>query len=290
MMDLLNELVKPGTEFIIFIQSFRTSSLDFFFRYITFLGDEEFYLLLFPVIYLTVNKYWSRGLAYLLLFSTYISLYVKDFFSIPRPFDLQIEMLTTETSPSFPSSHAQNGLVLWSYLGIRMRRWYLWFLILPLIILISLSRIYLGVHFPQDILGGLVIGIILLTIWEELVSKLRSNNTLIRLALALFIPLILLFLYHSESGVVSTGALLGVSIGFYFEDETISFSTKGSIKQKVLRLLIAIPLIFITWIGLKYAFPSTIIFIFIRYFLIGFTMAYLTPLILLKVSLVEKGS
>jgi undecaprenyl-diphosphatase len=60
--------------------------------------------------------------------------------------------------PSFPSSHALNNAAVALFFGLVFRNKKLLFVLLALAILVGISRMYLGLHYPTDILGGLVIG------------------------------------------------------------------------------------------------------------------------------------
>ncbi len=63
---------------------------------------------------------------------------------------------TWKSSYSFPSSHAANGMAVALWLGFLFSRGRLWWLLLAFGI--GYSRIYLGVHYPSDILGGFLLG------------------------------------------------------------------------------------------------------------------------------------
>lgn len=80
--------------------------------------------------------------------------------------------LASETSFSFPSGHAMSSLCLWGYLGIlalRRRprdplRWLLMGASLVLAMLIAASRLYLGVHWPTDVVAGELVAIAWLSV------------------------------------------------------------------------------------------------------------------------------
>ena len=59
-----------------------------------------------------------------------------------------------ESSFGLPSGHAQNAVVVWGMLALWIRKTWAWIAGVIIILLIGLSRIYLGVHFPTDVLGG----------------------------------------------------------------------------------------------------------------------------------------
>jgi len=90
---------------------------------------------------------------------------LKLFFDRPRP--SVVVWGTNAVSSSFPSGHAMSATIVYStvaYLAARLtkRRWARW-LVMSLaaitVILISTSRLYLGVHYPSDVLAGAVIGL-----------------------------------------------------------------------------------------------------------------------------------
>jgi undecaprenyl-diphosphatase len=86
-------------------------------------------------------------------------------FNRPRP---SVFVHTVETvSSSFPSGHAMSSAIAYgtvAYLAARLhrRRWARWLVMafaLSVIVLISFSRMYLGVHYPSDVLAGVIIGL-----------------------------------------------------------------------------------------------------------------------------------
>jgi undecaprenyl-diphosphatase len=82
-------------------------------------------------------------------------------------------------SPSFPSSHAVNNFAAATLFALHYRRWVPW-LAFGLAALVSYSRIYLGLHYPSDVLGGAVIGIVcaLAVVWAygRLSLLVRKSN------------------------------------------------------------------------------------------------------------------
>ena len=90
---------------------------------------------------------------------------LKSSFDRPRP--QLFEWLTVPSSSSFPSGHAMSSAIVYftvAYLIARLekRRWMRTLTILSsllLVLLISVSRLYLGVHYPSDVLAGVIIGL-----------------------------------------------------------------------------------------------------------------------------------
>ncbi|WP_245634963.1 phosphatase PAP2 family protein [Methanobrevibacter cuticularis] len=104
-----------------------------------------------------------------LLFPVIITYLLKILVGEPRPFVslANVHLLVIETDPnSFPSGHTSNSFALAIGIGlnweikIKQRSIKLaWFLI-PIASIIGFSRIYIGVHYPFDVITGAIIGII----------------------------------------------------------------------------------------------------------------------------------
>ena len=97
------------------------------------------------------------------------------FFIEPRPFvNLHFSpLLDTDADASFPSRHTSvMALVAFSFVHFKSK-WASLFLLL--MIWVGISRIYVGVHYPLDILGGIVVGIISLVITKQITKRLKSH-------------------------------------------------------------------------------------------------------------------
>ena len=306
MTELMASLIPWGTGAILWVQSFRHPFFDALFQAATFLGEEEFYLIFLPFIYWCLNKQVGVGLAYISLFSPYLNSAVKLTFRLPRPSDPRLVLLRTETSPSFPSGHAQDAVVNWGYLATRFRHKIFSIVAVVLVLLIAFSRIYVGVHFPQDVVGGLLIGLLLLVTYNWIVGtaeKRRFDLPLpIKLTLSAVAPLALLFAhpfdvdgtYPAELAATTMGTFLGMSIGFIMEREHIRFKVSGLWWKRGLRFILGMVLVVIFYLGLKVVFPEevshsvAIALRMVRYSLVGFSTAFLAPWLFVATSLAER--
>jgi len=304
--EFLASLIPWGTDAILWVQSFRHPFFDALFQAATFLGEEEFYLIFLPFIYWCLNKQVGVGLAYISILSPYLNSVVKLTFRLPRPSDPRLVLLRTETSPSFPSNHAQGAVVNWGYLVTRLRYKIFSMVAVVLIILIAFSRIYVGVHFPQDIVGGLLIGLLLLVAYNWIVGTIEKQHfdlpLPVKLTLSVVVPLALLLAhpfdvdgtYPAELAATTMGTILGMSIGFILEQEHIRFKVDGLWWKRGLRFILGMVLVVIFYLGLKVVFPEemshavAIALRMVRYSLVGFSMAFLAPWLFVVTSLAER--
>jgi len=306
MTELLASLIPWGTGAILWVQSLRHPFFDALFLAATFLGEEEFFLIFLPFIYWCLNKQVGVGLTYISVFSHYLNSVVKMAFGLPRPSDPRLALLRTETSPSFPSGHAQSAVVNWGYLVTRFHYKVFRIVAVVLILLIAFSRIYVGVHFPQDIVGGLLIGLLLLVAYNRVVGTIEKRRfdlpLPMKLTLSVVIPLALLFThpfdvdgtYPAELAATTMGTILGMSIGFVLEQEHIHFKVDGLWWKRGLRFILGMVLVVIFYLGLKIAFPAevshsvAIALRMVRYSLVGFSAAFLAPWLFVATSLAER--
>jgi membrane-associated phospholipid phosphatase len=288
------------------VQGWRVPLLDLYFRFMTFLGDEEFYLVSLPAIYWLFNKQLGRRLVFLLIFSNLLVSFLKNTFRMPRP--PEELRLIQEEGFGLPSGHAMNGFSLWGYTAWRLRQagaW-IWGAAAVVILSITVSRIYLGVHYPTDAVTGLVLGIVTLLLYIWLERKVTAwlpqvNRRLLIPGIAL-LSLVLLFAhpgdefhYPAERAVTLAGLFLGVSLGFIAEIAQVRFLVGGPVLQKILRYLLGITLAILFWLGLRVLFgfievsyPVESILRFVRYALTGIAITWLAPLLFVRLGLAEQ--
>ncbi len=263
---------------------------------ITFLGNEEFYLIIAPAIFWCVDV--GLGLrvgAFLMINGSLISL-LKFTFLQPRPYwyDLSVEALSTESSFGLPSGHAQNAVVVWGTLAAHIRRRWAWLVAIGLMFLIGLSRIYLGVHFPSDVVAGWLIGAVALLAFLRLEAPVKRRLKRMRLPqqvltiVAVSICVILVtasipithgdwaipaqWVYNAavapaESETLNPlslaslfsygGAFMGLAVGAAWLFARGGFNPHGTWQQLVTRYVLGLIGVVIIWRGLGLIFPSS---------------------------------
>ena len=140
-------------DLILFLQQFDFPVVIYVFKGITLVGAPEFYFIALVVIHFFWRKEETLPLSILLLVSFFINIGLKEFYSISRP--PEELFLITATGHGFPSGHAQVSIVLWNYIAWRLQNFF-WPTLL--VLLIGMSRVYLGVHYFDQVLVGWLVG------------------------------------------------------------------------------------------------------------------------------------
>lgn len=286
------------------------------FEAITALGGETFFLVLLPLITWCIDRPVGARVTLLYLGSAYANGLAKLLFDMPRPLDdAQLLGLFPEgaelarerydaTGNGFPSGHTQSSVVVWGYLAAQVSRvrgrlgpapqespepWGLlrpFFVALAalLIILVPLSRIYLAVHYPRDVLGGYVFGLAALWLFTALAPRAETRLTHVpfgrQLSLAVALPTLAALMVPDEITSTAAGALLGMSVGFVMERHWVRFTADGPLVQRAERFLLGMAVLTGLYAGLRLAFGALephLLFRFIRYAVLGLWGAFGAP-------------
>lgn len=259
------------------------ASLDRFLAFISRLGAFELYLVIVLIIYWCINKRRGKELGMLLAGSFVAIAMLKHIFRLPRPFWLdQTLLLGISDSYGFPSGHVTIAAVTYTYLAIWFKDRFGYMLAATLIILMGVSRIYLGVHFWYDTLAGLLLaGLILagFVVWKFFLNDSFEQRILgqrfwfvvtLGAGVATLYGLVLggieLFgsvnqyginpsffeIAERESWITSASGfavLLGLGCGFALEDSWIRFKVDGSVWRRAYRFLLGLLFVLFVLLG-----------------------------------------
>lgn len=292
-----------------------------FMTVVSTLGSEEFFLVFLPFFYWCVDKRLGRQLGYFFLLSGLLNNILKNAFRQPRPFWLEPDIQAGEAEGyGLPTGHVQNTTVVFFLLAAYFRRWWAWLLVLFYIFLMGLSRVYLGVHFIQDVPVGFAVGLLVFgafLVWQQLFFERYSKQILgRRLLLMVLIPAVLAAVYvgllliigppnldvpwasyipaaelNGHEDVVSTIAgLLGFGIGILLESSRIRFRADGQIWRRILRYVLGIIVAVGIWAGLRAVFPAEPAWLalplrFLRYLILLLWVTYFAPWVFVKLRL-----
>ncbi|QOY34086.1 phosphatase PAP2 family protein [Anaerobacillus isosaccharinicus] len=268
-----------------------------FARIFTFLGDEEFYFLILPLVYWCISKTTGFRLFYIFIFSMYVNSFMKIYFAVERPIGAEgVNNLFLDSAKvgshypfdSFPSGHAQGSMTLWGYLAYKSRSMAFIICSAILILLISISRLYSGLHWPTDIIIGICLGlgiIIAAIFMDKFISSLGVG---FQWLLVIIAPFIMLLIFPEAEGFKFAGILLGAGIGYLLEGKLVNMKISSSLIRKVVAFAVGIAGMFAIQVGLKEVFPQEYIFDFIRYGLIGVWGLLLAPIVFVALRIYEK--
>lgn len=253
---MMDAVWQWGLGLIVTVQAIRGPAADALFQAISFLGEEEFYLLLFPTLLWCVDRRLGLRLGLVFLFSVYVNSIVKDVVAHPRPFELDPSVRIGEADGyGLPSGHAQAAAVIWCGLAVHYRRRWLWVAAILLAGAIGFSRVYLGVHFPTDVIAGWGIGIVLLVIWwsaySRAAARLRAWPALGRIALAVAVPSVLAVLFPDRSAVSAMGTAAGVGVGYVVSARHLDVGVHGPLWQRAARFVAGAAVLGVLYVGLS---------------------------------------
>jgi len=298
--NLKEVLVLADATFIVWIQQFSTPLLDSFFKAITFLGDEEYYILSIPLLFWLYNKKFALRFGAFFLLNAYINSFIKHIFATPRP-AMELRKITQE-GYSFPSGHAQGNTSFWGYLAVQVKKRWAYITAVLLFCLVAFSRVYLGVHFPIDIIVGILIGIAWILAYEIISRKVKLELSRIQWFLgSLVFCSIMLIIHPTGDGPLTMGFLLGALWGYRLEADFVDFDVKGNWWQNIAKAAVGLAILFALRVGLKIilmkllgdpgeGMPLYHAATFIRYFGMGIWVALAAPWLFRIIGLERKDT
>jgi membrane-associated phospholipid phosphatase len=273
-------------EILKFIQSFKNPILNIIFIVITMSTEVPVILVIASILYWCVNKNYGQRLLFALTGNIALNTGVKEFFKAPRPIGVEgIESMRTSTATgySFPSGHTQTGTTFWVSIMSIFKNKYLYVFGTIIFLSIGISRLYLGVHWPIDVLFGWIFGITFTLICNYILTKVETNKKY-RYFNFIIIPMVIwIFIVNSVEYVKMMGLLSGYIVGYIIEKEYVNFNVDVSLKSKVFRYIFALASLGGVYLILKLVMPSNYIGGYLRYFLLMVYAIALAPSIFEKI-------
>ena len=188
---MIDYLLQLDEATFIYLNTLRNSQWDAFWLFVTHkLSWIPLYLILLSLLFLKYNwKITLLILFYVLLLiiaSDQLANFFKFFVERPRPCKVSnlsevIRVVSSRCSAyGFYSAHASNSMALAVFVGLLLKPYYktLLFYLLFWVVLVSYSRIYVGVHYPLDIVCGMGIGVLLGFLFYLGFRRLKNNKGL----------------------------------------------------------------------------------------------------------------
>ncbi|HMD77996.1 MAG TPA: phosphatase PAP2 family protein [Terracidiphilus sp.] len=304
-----------------FLAGHRTVLLTSFFHAATFFGDSSGYLLVATLIYVAWNKQLAIRLSVLVLLTSSLNGILKLIVKNPRPFIREGTYLSKwavspqkaaalATEYSTPSGHAMSSSAFYSYLyacaGNRCVR----VIAVLAIVLIGVSRPYLGVHYAEDVLIGWAIGLSAALLWirhDQAVcaawsrlSYARQIGAAVAASLALWLLTVAVNGWRAAGQprevLISAGFLTGIVIARPLELRMVNFDPRSSnAAAKTLRYIFSIAMVTGTLLFLDKALamiPGNFAMLgymlqYVRYAAAGIVSIFLAPLLFTRIGLAE---
>ena len=237
-------------ELLYFFQSIRNPVMDAFFGAVTYAGDEIVFLAAAILLYWCVDK--KAG--YLLMSAGFCGTIVNQFLKIacriPRPWVLDPNYTIVEsaraaaTGYSFPSGHSTSVTTCMGSIGLWFKNKAVKICAFTLLVLVLISRMYLGVHTPADVAVGFALGAVCLGVLYWLFKTLRNFD---RGFYFIILTMLVLAVAHTvycytfpfpadvdaenlahaqKNGWTMIGCNAGILLGYWLDSNYIRFDTK----------------------------------------------------------------
>lgn len=272
----------------------HNSFFDFVFTLFTELGDVNFLLFIFMFIYWNVSKKFGLKAAFGMALSFGINTTIKESVRNLRPFyteGINKGLAKEVTGYSFPSGHSQNTGTLWSIIMYETKNKWINVIGIIMIIMVPLSRLYLRVHWLQDVVVGVLLGIAIAIIYEKYLSEYLFRFFTNSLVITFMTPVsffIVAFVNNSDVAK-GFGVLAGTLYGYWFEMKYVGYISGGSTKVKAFRFILgAIGLIALQTI-LKFIFSEHVFMDYVRYYILGTYITFIAPYIFNKINYNKVG-
>lgn len=290
-------------DFLYLLEGIRTPWLDAIVSALTHLGGELVFLIAALTVFWCADKRQGYYLLSVGFLGTLVNQFLKITCRIPRPwvrdphFTIVESARAEATGYSFPSGHSTSSVGTFGVLATEAKRGWLRLVCAGLCVLIPLTRLYLGVHTPADVLVGSAISLFFIIVLRPVIYREEGEHLPKLLALMLVLAsAYVVYLecfpfpadidsanYRSalENSYTLLGALLGM-IAVAYADRRLDFPTGAVWYAQALKAVLGLALALAVKEGLEA--PLDILFgghtaaRALRYFLVVVTAGILWPL------------
>lgn len=249
----MENIYRIGIDIITFVQQIHGPFLDAFFRAVTSFGDASVYIIALPLFFWCVDTSLGAHAGMLFLITSYIGNGLKDVFRQPRPFNINPAVKLDDADGfGLPSFHTMEATIMWGMFAIWYKKKWLWVVAVFMMVLIGFSRIYLGVHFPTDVLAGFVLGALALWLYASggpvFEKWLKGLDFKWQVVLAIVAPVVLAISHPTPDVILIMSVLSGFCLGLAMLNRYVSFSAGGPVWQRILRFVVGDSIVAVLYI------------------------------------------
>ena len=256
-------------DILMYLQSIRNELLTGIFTFFTICTEVPVITVLTAMLYWCINKKAGQRILFALAGSLNINVAVKNIVKMPRPIGTKglISLRTqTATGYSFPSGHTQTATTFWTSMITQFKNIWIYIIGILMILGAGISRLYLAVHWPMDVIVGWILGIILSILFIKLFDYIDNSKNYYILVIIMLIFGVCTYFVGGEDFYKLFGLYSGFALGYMVEDTYISFSTENKqrknifskstskiegTKGKILRFIIGIISLLIVYLIIK---------------------------------------
>jgi len=263
-------------ELLYLLESIRNPVLDAFMSLVTHCGGEIIFMIAGIIMFWCVNKYEGYYVLTVGFFGTVINQFLKMIFRIPRPwvkdpnFTIVESARADATGYSFPSGHTQSSMGTFGSIAVSRKSKWIKGLCIALMILVPLSRMYLGVHTPLDVGVSVIVALALIFILRPIILRSEEKPlymylTVGTLAIIIAAFLVYLYIYPFSEEVLSDsnyshavknaytmlGCLCGMALVFFLDRRFIKFETKAPLPAQIIKTVLGLAGLLLIKEGLK---------------------------------------
>ena len=283
-------------EFLKWLEGLRTNFLNAVFEGITLLGEETLIILLVVALWFAVDKKLAQQVFFVTATSLSVNGIIKNFAKVPRPFTKGISCVRPDTATgySFPSGHTQ-GFATWSsFFAAKWKKPWFTALVAVLVSLVAISRLYLGAHYPSDVIVAVALGVGFAVLGNFLFEKVQDVKKLYLGTLLILTPFIVYFLFGADplfADLFKTFGMVGGMTAVAFLDEkTEPLSYDVAWWKKLVRIVVGVVLAValkevIKLVNVFDIMQVSLLIDALRYFIVVMAVGYLCPLLFKKIKL-----
>ncbi len=263
------------------------------------LASEYLYMLIFPAVYWFFDRRYGRDLLFVFLLSAYLAVVLKFVFRLPRPPGSRWQV--REEGYAMPSGHSTIASGFWTMVLLKSKnikkvevKYSIAALCLAVPLLVAFSRVALGVHHVQDVIAGLLLGLILALAVHGISPLTEGFKTYLGPVQRFTYPIIVPFFMFSLGSLIAEGdyvdvyflaKISGVLTGFSLGEShsRVDYNRPRSGLQMLFAYLGGIGLcafLFLVPAGIEAVFNDpnvNVVVLYLRSALYGLGVSYIVP-------------